>query len=101
MILVTNSSNVGGYLYDSDSQRLLIGFSDDPSYYLRVYTYQDVPQAVFDELVAAVSKGEFVCEHIAFGFTYTYHGYLEPTDGTIDYPALLSIDTVLAQVEPE
>lgn len=101
MILVTNSSNVGGYLYDSDSESLLIGFSDDPTYYARVYTYENVPQSVFDGLVDAVSKGEFVCEHIAFAFSYTYHGYLEPTEGTIDYSALHAIETVLSQVEPD
>lgn len=58
----TNLSNVD---YDAEEQTLRIQFRDGS-----IYAYSSVPEAVFDALLAAPSKGRYFRSSIRNQFTY-------------------------------
>ena len=54
------SSNIGSIGYDPDNAILVINFKNGGA----TYEYYDVPQHVFDELLAAESKGRYANSNI-------------------------------------
>lgn len=66
MIPVT-SSTVALVGYVTDAHELHVQFKSSP----RIYVYEDVPHAVYEDLLAAPSKGAFVNRQIKG--TYGFH----------------------------
>ena len=60
------SSNIGAIGYDSDSSTLEIEFNDGS-----VYQYDGVPEAEFDGLIDAASKGTYFNANIKHKYSYT------------------------------
>jgi hypothetical protein len=77
MIKVTGSSNVSWYHYDAPEQMLLIGYNPEEEIWTRVYSYSNVPAAVYEKLADAPSKGEVVYANIAYSFQYKLEGELD------------------------
>ena len=59
------SSNVANYGYDPKRAILVIGFLDGS-----IYTYNDVPEAVWQRFQSASSKGKFVWREVRDVFEY-------------------------------
>jgi len=59
------SSNIAMVGYDLASMELHVKFNSGAE-----YLYRDVPEAVFDELMAAPSKGRFLNERIKGQYEY-------------------------------
>lgn len=66
------SSNLRSVGYDPDSQTLEIAFRKGG-----VYEYFDVPQHVYEGLMAATSKGKYHWKHIRGRYRYqrVFRGY--------------------------
>jgi len=60
-----DSSNVAEIGYDLSTQTLEIQFKDG-----NVYQYFDVPQNVYDNLLSANSKGQFLNREIKVNYRY-------------------------------
>ncbi len=60
------SSTLRGVAYDSDSSTLELEFSDGDR-----YRYFEVPEAVYSELLAADSKGNFFHTHVKGTYRFT------------------------------
>jgi hypothetical protein len=60
-----DSSNIASIGYDPGSQTLQVEFQGG-----RVYQYFDVPEGVFQEFLAASSKGKFFHANIKGSFRY-------------------------------
>lgn len=60
-----NSSNVARYTYDPESYVLTVEFKNGGT-----YNYFDVPEAVFDQMQAASSKGQFLAQQIKGSYRY-------------------------------
>ena len=60
-----NSSNVAEVGYDSATMTLEVAFCNGT-----VYQYFDVPEAVYQELMRAVSIGKFLNAHIKNSYRY-------------------------------
>lgn len=60
------SSNVGEVGYDADAQALHVRYLNH-----RTYVYSDVPEAIFQELLSAPSKGSFLNRMVKG--VYAYH----------------------------
>ncbi|MBI5232682.1 MAG: KTSC domain-containing protein [Coriobacteriales bacterium] len=60
------SSNVGEVGYDVDSQALHVRYLNN-----RTYVYADVPEAVFQELLSAPSKGSFLNRVVKGNYSYS------------------------------
>ncbi len=58
------SSALTGAEYDTDSKELKIVFASR-----RTYTYHDVPQKIYDELITAPSAGQYWHSAIKDAFT--------------------------------
>jgi hypothetical protein len=58
-MIPVESSNLEAVGYDNNEARLVIGFKDGSA-----YEYYDVPQYVYDELIAADSKGKHAHHNI-------------------------------------
>lgn len=61
-----DSSTIADVGYDEASLTLEVGFHNGT-----VYQYFDVPQSLFQELMAASSKGAFLSSQIKNHFRYT------------------------------
>jgi lysyl-tRNA synthetase class 2 len=60
------STVIRSFSYDSAAQRLLVVFTTG-----RRYSYHGVPHALYDEMRAAFSKGEFFNARIRDRFAFT------------------------------
>jgi hypothetical protein len=60
-----DSSNIARYKYDNKARVLTVEFKKGGT-----YNYYDVPQAVYDQLNAAASKGQFLAQSIKGAFRY-------------------------------
>ena len=60
------SSNVVSIGYDDGSQTLEVEFKDGA-----IYQYYNVPRSMYDELMAAPSKGQFLAYQIKNAFPYS------------------------------
>ncbi len=60
-----NSSNIARYAYDSESYVLTVEFKNGGT-----YNYFDVPEAVFEQMQAAPSKGQFLAQQIKGTYRY-------------------------------
>ena len=69
------SSVIRSYHYDRRRRALDIVFQSR-----RRYTYLRVPERIYDEMKAAISKGEFFNRHIRDHFTFERNGE-EPRSG--------------------
>ena len=58
-ISTPDSSAIEGFGYDASKRTLEIKFKHGET-----YMYFKVPETVFDQLVAAPSKGHFITEHV-------------------------------------
>jgi len=63
------SSNVASIGYDEPSQTLEVEFTSGA-----VYQYYNVSQAIFDQLMQAGSKGQFLAYHIKNTYPYSRVG---------------------------
>ena len=61
-----DSSTIADVGYDEASMTLEVGFRNGA-----VYQYFDVPQSLYQELMAASSKGAFLSSQIKNNFRYT------------------------------
>lgn len=61
-----SSSNIASIGYDANSQTLEIEFLNGG-----VYQYFDVPQYVYDELMAAGSHGQYLARNIKGTYRYS------------------------------
>lgn len=59
------SSNIAAIAYAKETSSLLVQFTNS-----RVYSYDDVPEQVFEDFKAANSKGKFLNEHIKDVYQY-------------------------------
>lgn len=59
------SSNISSIGYHENSQTLEIEFHSGA-----VYQYFDVPSAVYEQMMAADSKGQFLAQHIKGNYRY-------------------------------
>ena len=64
-IATPDSSNIAGFDYDSDRQILIVEFQKGGR-----YNYYDVPEAVFEGMKAAPSKGQFLAQNVKNKFRY-------------------------------
>lgn len=64
-----SSSNVVGYIYDSESKDLEIHYHGN-----RIYTYRGVPQDVADGLETAGSAGEYIWHKIRGTYAWSHGG---------------------------
>ena len=64
-----DSSNLASIGYDPSNKTLEVEFHSSG-----VYQYHDVPQNIYDEFVAASSKGKFLNAHIKDNFRYSKIG---------------------------
>jgi lysyl-tRNA synthetase class 2 len=66
--LVSNfeSSSIGGYGYNANTKTLVVEFKRSGR-----YTYNNVPSDVYEGLVKAESKGEYVNTRVKNVFGYT------------------------------
>lgn len=60
-----DSTNIARYKYDEKARVLTVEFKNGGT-----YNYYDVPQAVYDQLNAADSKGQFLARSIKGAFRY-------------------------------
>ena len=60
-----NSSNIARYAYDPESYVLAVEFINGG-----IYNYFDVPEAVFEQMQAAPSKGQFLAQQIKDSYRY-------------------------------
>lgn len=59
------SSNIARFGYDSDSSVLIVEFLKGG-----IYNYYDVPEAVYEQMKAAPSKGQFLAQNIKGVYRY-------------------------------
>jgi hypothetical protein len=59
------SSNVAEVGYDPSTQTLEVQFKDGS-----IYQYFDVPQHVYEGLMSAASKGQYLNKEIKFNYRY-------------------------------
>ncbi len=60
-----NSSNIARYAYDQESRVLAVEFKNGGT-----YNYFDLPEAVFEQMQAALSKGQFLAQQIKGSYRY-------------------------------
>lgn len=60
------SSNIKSVLYDGEKQELLVQFKSG-----KIWSYAEVPQQVYDDFMAAGSKGKFFFANIKSKFEST------------------------------
>lgn len=59
------SSNIARYRYNSNAQTLTVEFKNGGT-----YDYYDVPDMVFAQMETAVSKGQFLAQHVKGVYRY-------------------------------
>lgn len=60
------STSIARFCYDETDQVLVIEFTHGG-----IYNYYDVPQEVFEHMIAAPSKGQFFLENVREEYHYT------------------------------
>lgn len=60
-----DSSNIARYRYDEKAHVLTVEFKNGGT-----YSYYDVPQAVFDQMKTAASKGQFLAQNVKGVYRY-------------------------------
>lgn len=65
-LIPVESSMIDGVAYDPQAQQLTVRFINSG----RLYCYFDVPQACYDELMAAESKGSYMRDAIIDCYPY-------------------------------
>jgi hypothetical protein len=70
------SSNIRFVEYNKNKLQLMVAFEepDEDFNFCRIYSYKDVPESIYEAFMSFPSKGEFLCEHIAFKFEYEFLG---------------------------
>ncbi len=70
------SSNIRFVEYNKDKEQLVVAFEEEDIEFefCRVYRYQSVPNSTYEDFMNHPSKGEYLCEHIAYKFEYEYLG---------------------------
>ncbi|GAB1584042.1 KTSC domain-containing protein [Phyllobacterium phragmitis] len=66
---LVSSSNVLSIGYDEASQTLEVEFQSSG-----IYQYYNVPQHIYEQLMAAPSKGQFLNAYITKGYPYSRVG---------------------------
>jgi len=61
-----DSSSIARFCYDEIDHVLVVEFNHG-----RVYNYYDVPQGLFEQMIAAPSKGSFFLENIREEYDYS------------------------------
>ena len=76
VMLEIASSNIRFVEYLEGEEQLIVAFEepDEIFDFCRVYRYFDVPKSVYEALMNFPSKGEYLCEHIAYKFEYEFLG---------------------------
>lgn len=64
-ILTPESSNITGFGYESNSQVLTVEFNNGSR-----YSYFDLPEALFERMKVASSKGGFLAQFIKGKYRY-------------------------------
>lgn len=59
------SSNIARFAYDEASSMLIVDFIKGGT-----YNYYDVPQAIFEQMKAAPSKGQFLAYNVKGAYRY-------------------------------
>lgn len=60
------SSSIARFCYDERDRRLVVEFKHGG-----VYNYYDVPREIFEQMVAAPSKGQFFLENVREVYDYS------------------------------
>ena len=70
------SSNIRFVEYFADKEQLVVTFEEPEELFdnCRVYRYFNVPKSVYEAFINFPSKGEYLCEHIAYKFEYEFLG---------------------------
>ena len=70
------SSNIRFVEYFADKEQLVVAFEQPDELFdnCRVYRYFNVPKSVYEAFINFPSKGEYLCEHIAYKFKYEFLG---------------------------
>jgi len=70
------SSNIRFVEYFADKEQLVVAFEEPEELFdnCRVYRYFNVPKSVYEAFINFPSKGEYLCEHIAYKFEYEFLG---------------------------
>ena len=70
------SSNIRFVEYFADKEQLVVAFEQPEELFdnCRVYRYFNVPKSVYEAFINFPSKGEYLCEHIAYKFEYEFLG---------------------------
>jgi hypothetical protein len=66
-MIAVASTNIHQVGYVAAKRELYVQFKSSPD---RVYVYEDVPRTVFDDLLAAPSKGTFVNQQIKGAYAF-------------------------------
>jgi hypothetical protein len=64
-IATPESSNIAGFDYVEKTGVLIVEFKNGGR-----YSYYDVPQAVFEQMKSAPSKGQFLAQHVKGTYRY-------------------------------
>ena len=64
-IATPESTTMSGFGYEKNSQVLTVEFTHGGR-----YSYYDVPEAVFEQMKAASSKGQFLAQNIKNAYRY-------------------------------
>jgi hypothetical protein len=64
--IIVNSSNIITVGYNADSKILEVEFRTG-----KVYQYEDVPEDIYQELMAASSKGQFFHDNVMNQYNFT------------------------------
>ena len=64
-IATPESSNISGFDYIKETQVLIVEFKNGGR-----YNYYDVPEAVFEGMKAASSKGQFLAQNVKNVYRY-------------------------------
>ncbi len=68
-MIPVESSNIEAIRYDAIEQKLFVRFKTG-----RLYSYQGVSKDIFDEFMAAESKGRYFVQHIKLNYNYMIEG---------------------------
>ena len=64
-IATPESSNIVGFEYERETQRLIVEFKSGGR-----YNYFDVPEVVFEGMKVAPSKGQYLAQNIKGAYRY-------------------------------
>jgi len=64
-ISTPESSNITRFSYDENNQVLMVEFKRG-----ELYNYFDVPKIIFDQMIQAASKGQFLSQNVKKTYRY-------------------------------